>query len=101
MIGDTLRGASKLAKTLRKEGVNVELDFTNRKLDKQLKTAVKKHIPYIMFVGDDELDKEVYPLKNTETGDEKKLSFERIVTTINDRRHKSQDDDFDIADLKD
>lgn len=99
VIGDTLRGAEKLATKLRKEGVNVELDFTGRKLDKQLKTAVKKAIPYIMFVGEAELAGEVYALKNTETSDEKRLSFERIVSLITDRRtkHIHDDDDFDLA----
>lgn len=98
VIGDNLRGAEKLAKKLRKEGVNVELDFTSRKLDKQLKTAVKKSIPYLLFVGEAELANEVYPLKNTLSGDEKRLSLERIVSTITDRRAKRShdDDDFDI-----
>lgn len=99
VISDNLRGAEKLAKKLRKEGVNVELDFTGRKIDKQLKTAVKKTIPYLLFVGESELAKEIYPLKNTATGDEKKLSFERIVSTITDRRAKRShdDDDFDLS----
>lgn len=98
VIGDNLRGAEKLAKKLRKEGVNVELDFTARKLDKQLKTAVKKAIPYLLFVGEAELANEVYPLKNTAAGTEKRLSFERIVSTITDRRAKrhTDDDDFDL-----
>ncbi len=100
VIGDQQRGAEKLARALRREGVNVELDFTGRKLDKQLKTAVKKSIPYILFVGEAEIANEVYPLKNTVSGDEKRLSFERIVSTITDKRHKRtpDDDDFDLAD---
>lgn len=99
VIGDNQRGAEKLARNLRGEGVNVELDFTGRKLDKQLKTAVKKSIPYILFVGEAELNTEVYPLKNTRTGDEKRLSLERIVTAIADRRSKysHDDDDFDVT----
>ncbi len=99
VIGDNQRGAEKLARELRREGVNVELDFTGRKLDKQLKTAVKKDIPYILFVGEAELNTEVYPLKNTISGDEKRLSFERIVSTITDRRsrHSRDDDIFDVA----
>jgi histidyl-tRNA synthetase len=98
VIGDNQRAAGNLARDLRREGVNVELDFTGRKLDKQLKTAVKKAIPYILFVGEAELNTEVYPLKNTATGDEKRLSFERIVSTITDRRskHRADDDDFDL-----
>lgn len=102
VIGDNLRGAQKLAKNLRAEGINVELDFTGRKIDKQLKTAVKKQIPYLLFVGDDELKQEVYPLKNTTTSEEKKLSFERIVSTVTDRRraHVKDDDDFDLSTLE-
>jgi histidyl-tRNA synthetase len=101
VIGENLRGAQKLATSLRKEGVNVELDFTGRKIDKQLKTAIKKRVPYLMFVGDEELTAEMYPLKNTITSEEKKLSFERIVSTVADRRSHSDKDDeeFDLASL--
>lgn len=98
VIGDNQRGAEKLARSLRREGVNVELDYTGRKLDKQLKTAVKKAIPYMLFVGEAELNNEVYPLKSTVSGDEKRLSFERIVSVITDRRSKHSDDD-DIFDV--
>lgn len=86
IIGDTIRSAQKLAMRLRKEGVNVELDMTGRKMDKQLKTAIKKQIPYILFIGEDEIAKEMYPLKDTVTSKEEKLSFERLVTTVRDRR---------------
>jgi len=100
VIGDALRSAQKLAIDLRKEGVNVELDTTGRKMDKQLKTAVKKSIPYLLFVGEEEVTKEVYPLKDTLTGEEKKLSFERIVSTVTDRRTgHSEDDEFDVSDI--
>lgn len=90
---DSLAGASRLANELRAEGVNVELDFTGRKLDRQIKTAVKKQIPYILFIGQNELEKERYNLKDTQTGDEESLSFERIVTRIKDKRHKYSLDD--------
>jgi histidyl-tRNA synthetase len=100
VIGDALKSAQKLAIDLRKEGVNVELDTTGRKMDKQLKTAVKKSIPYLLFVGEEEVVKEVYPLKDTLTGEEKKLSFERIVSTATDRRTGHTDDDeFDVSDI--
>lgn len=99
VIGDALRGAMKLASRLREEGINVELDITSRKLDKQLKTAVKKDVAHVMFIGDDELKQEVYSLKNIQTGVEQKLSFERIVSTIRDHRSKPTEDDeaFDLT----
>lgn len=96
VLGDTLEGASKLASDLRDEGVAVELDITGRKLDKQLKTAVKKDIPFIIFVGEKELKSEIYPFKDTASSEEQKLSFERIVSSVKDRRHTSKDD---LADL--
>lgn len=99
VIGDAMRGASKLAKELRKEGVNVEFDLTGRKLDKQLKTAVKKKVAHVMFVGEDELKNEVYSLKNLATGEERKLSQERIVAALRDYRKKPRDEDaeFDLV----
>ena len=96
VLGDTLEGASELANNLRQEGVSVEIDITGRKLDKQLKTAVKKEIPFIVFVGEKELKSEVYPFKDTASSEEQKLSFERIVSSVKDRRRKSQDDLSDL-----
>lgn len=98
VLGEALDGAMKLAASLREEGVNVELDFTGRKLDKQLKTAVKKDIPFLVFVGEEELQSELYPFKDTATSSEQKLSFERIVTNVKDRRHSSKDDIDDLFD---
>jgi histidyl-tRNA synthetase len=96
VLGDTLEGASILASDLRDEGVAVELDITGRKLDKQLKTAVKKDIPFIIFVGEKELKSEIYPFKDTASSEEQKLSFERIVSSVKDRRHTSKDDMADL-----
>lgn len=101
VVGDALRGAQRVAKELRAEGVNVELDVTGRKIDRQLKTAVKKQIPYIMVVGEDELKHDIYPLRNTTTREETKLSVERVVSAIRDyrtARHQGEDD-FDLADI--
>lgn len=93
VLGDkTLKGAMKLASDLRSEGVNTELDFTGRKLDKQLKTAIKKEIPFIVFVGEDELSNGIYSFKDTSSSEEQKLSFERIVTSVKDRRHHHDDE---------
>lgn len=87
-----LEGALKLVSELREEGVNAELDFTNRKIDRQIKTAVKKQIPYVLFVGESELKNQKYNLKDTLSGEEELLGFERLVTRIKDRRRKTSAD---------
>lgn len=94
-LGDTLEGALQFASKLREEGVNVEVDITERKLDKQIKSIVKKDIPFMIFVGDEELRTQQYTFKDTKTAEEEKLSFERIVSKVKDRRHKATDE-FDL-----
>lgn len=91
VLGESLKGAQKLADRLRAEDVNTELDITGRKIDKQIKTAIKKGIPFIMFVGQKELDEETYTLKDIAQEKEHKLSFARVVTTIKDYRHQEDD----------
>lgn len=75
-----------LAAELRDEEVRVAVDLTKRKLDKQIKAAVKKHIPYAMFVGENELKNKEYNLKNLSTGTEQTLALERIVSIVKDKR---------------
>jgi histidyl-tRNA synthetase len=91
VLGNALKGAQKLAMKLRAEGVNVEVDITGRKLDKQIKTAVKKKIPFMLFVGEKELEEEIYPLKDVAKEQEQKLSLERVIVEIKDYRN---DDDL-------
>lgn len=96
VLGDALKGAMKLADGLRQEGVNTELDITGRKLDKQIKAAVKKRIPFMVFVGDNEVKSEIYSFKNTASAEEQKLSLERIVGVIRDRRRANTTSDDDL-----
>jgi len=81
-LGDMLTAAGEIASELRVEGVNVELDITDRKLDKQIKTADKKNIPYVLFIGEEEVASKLYTLKNIATGDEQKLSIADVVKLI-------------------
>lgn len=94
-VGETvLAGADTLARQLRAEGVCVELDITGRKVDKQLKTALKKQIPFAVFVGEEELQTGVYTVKNLVESIEQRVDINRMVTVVMDRRY---DDDEDAA----
>jgi histidyl-tRNA synthetase len=95
---DSLDAARTLTDRLRLEGVNTELDFTGRKLDRQIKTALKKRIPFMVFVGQDDVKSEMYNLKDTITSKEEKLSFERIVSAVKDRRRNASSQDDDLLD---
>lgn len=87
-IGSVNDEAMQVAAELREMGVNAALDTTARKTDKQLKTAVKKGIPYALFVGEQEIKDEQYKLKKLETGEEETHSIQRIVSIVKDHRKK-------------
>jgi len=67
---------------LREEGVKVAVDYTNRKLGKQIETAVKKGIPYCIVIGEKELKDNFYTLKNIRENTESSHSLERIISMI-------------------
>ncbi len=94
-VGETLREAQGLAKIMRDEGVNVAVDTTERKLEKQVKAADKASIRYVMFVGEDELSSEQFRLKDLDAGEESTVSLERAISLVTDRRRR--DDDLESA----
>lgn len=94
VLGDVQKPAEKLADTLRAEGVKVAVDITGRKIDKQIKSAVKLKVPYLLFVGEEEVKNSTYRLKDIKSEAETTVSMERIVTTVADYRKRTSEDDF-------
>lgn len=86
VIGDVYVQSQKLINDLREMGLNIAVDATDRKLATRLKHADKHGASHVIFVGADELADEQYGLKNLKTGEEHKLSSQRLVTTIKDYR---------------
>lgn len=86
LVGDVYPEAVKLATKFREMEMNVAVDATDRKIDKKIKSADKQGIRYLLFVGENELENEQYPLKDLQTGKEEKHSAERIATIIEDYR---------------
>jgi histidyl-tRNA synthetase len=85
VLGDSLKGALKLASELREQGVNVEVDISGRKLEKQMKAVLKKNVPFMLFVGEQELTDGLYSLKDATTEEEQKLSADGIAQYIRQR----------------
>jgi histidyl-tRNA synthetase len=74
--------ARKLAETLRKNALNVAIDLTGKKVGDQIKSAHKQMIPFVICIGENEEKSGIYPLKNMETGEEKKVRVEEIPVLI-------------------
>jgi histidyl-tRNA synthetase len=88
LIGNVYEKALPIVSELRQMGLNVQLDSSGRKPDKQLKTALKKGINYVLFVGENELKEEQFKLKNLTNGEEESHGLARIVSIVKDYRKK-------------
>lgn len=76
---DLLNNSIDTINKLRKEGISAEIYLDkNTKLDKQLKYADKKRIPYVIIIGPEEVKKKVVKLKNMKTGEQKEISQSEI-----------------------
>ncbi|MGO3701875.1 MAG: histidine--tRNA ligase [Candidatus Saccharimonadales bacterium] len=95
VLGDAIDGAVALAAELRNEGLNIEVDISGRKIDKQIKAIVKRQVPFMIFVGEEELKERFYNLKEMATAKEERLSFERLVVRLADERNRTSGDDID------
>ena len=80
--------AQKPAQELREMGVNVAVDFSGRKFDKQFKAATKSGVRYIVIAGKEELQNNQFILKDLKSGKEQKHSLQRIVSIVKDARKK-------------
>lgn len=67
-----------LANTLRKLNYSVEIEFTDKKLKKSIAYADKENIPYIIILGEDELNSNTFKLKYMLNKKEYEITFENI-----------------------
>jgi len=74
----------KVLKEVRNSGINAELYPKDLKLQKQLKYANGKGIPFVAFVGEDELKSGIFKLKNMESGEQKEISFNELASQLID-----------------
>lgn len=89
VLSPELMGESfKIAHILRRGGVctDVYLDPT-AKIGKQVKYADKKQIPFVIFLGDEELAEHVVTIKTLETGKQQKIPYDNIIEFFASAKH--------------
>ena len=75
---------------LRTLGLSVETDYLNRKLANNFKYAEKINDKYTVVIGEDEIEKEYFTVKNMKTREEEKVSKNEFLKYI--LEHLEQDD---------
>jgi len=73
---------------LRKAGISADFDLLDRNLTKQLEFADKSNIPFVLIVGEKELKKGKFKLKDMKNKSEKELSIEEVIKLTNNRYQK-------------
>lgn len=68
-----------LLASLRHEGIAVELYPIAAKLKKQMSYADAKQIPFVLLVGEEEVESDVLTLKNMESGDQMKIELATLI----------------------
>lgn len=64
---------------LRADGISAEIYPDAAKMKKQMKYADQKQIPWVVLLGEEEMKNHVFTLKNMESGEQFKLSFEALL----------------------
>jgi histidyl-tRNA synthetase len=71
-----------VAQKLRDVHIDVAVDISGRKLSDQLKSLDKRHIPFVMTIGSEELKSGKFKVRNTETREEQEGSIDDAVSFI-------------------
>ena len=78
MVQD-LKPAIETANKLRQAGINTEIYFDDKKIKAKFKYADKLKIPYVIVIGEEEIETGELTLKNMETGEQKREKIEGVI----------------------
>ncbi|MED1421439.1 histidine--tRNA ligase [Bacillus smithii] len=72
----------KLLQELRHAGIRADKDYQDRKMKAQLKQADRLGARFAAILGEDELKKQVVVLKQMETGEQREVPIDRLVSEL-------------------
>jgi len=78
----TQKESFEIALRLRRQGLNVDIDINRRGISKNLNYANNYDIPYVIFIGEEELKDKKVKLKDMRSGKEELVDVEEIKKKI-------------------
>lgn len=79
---EEVRYAMKIVKSLREAGISAQLFPDSAKLKKQMSVADSDKIPFVAFIGADEIKDNTIMVKNMSTGDQSKHTVETLINLL-------------------
>jgi histidyl-tRNA synthetase len=74
--------AIEIAQQLRKKGINCQMDLMKKNLSKQLEYADSIGIPFVVLVGEQEVKKNKFKLKDMVKKTERELTIDSIIESL-------------------
>jgi histidyl-tRNA synthetase len=68
LLNEESNDSQSLVAELRKQGLNIAVDFSDRKVGNKIRWAESKGIKYIIVLGQDEIDSQILSIKNLSDG---------------------------------
>ena len=78
------RAGMKMAKRMREGGRETLIEYKERSLKNQMNRANRLEASWVLIVGEDEVKKGTYQLKNMKTGEQVEVAEENILKIIED-----------------
>lgn len=79
--------ANEIARQLRSNGVKTLVDYSDKKITDQIKSADRRGIPYIIVIGEDEVSIGSMILKNLKTGKEIKVTVDTVDSIVHQAKN--------------
>jgi len=82
-MGDVAKGtAVKTVNRLRNDDVASDINYCNKSFKASFKIAIRKNARYAVIIGEDEVNKNVFQLKNLETQEQQEVTYEQMIEII-------------------
>lgn len=78
----TLKESSRIASFLRKNGINTDIDLSNRSISKNLNYINKLEIPISVIVGERDIKKKEVTLRDMRSGKQKNVKISSLIKEI-------------------
>lgn len=79
---DDMSYVLEVAGVLRQNKINTEVNYTKKSIKSMLNYANRIKVPYVIFVGEDEIKNKRYTIKNMTTGEQEILSIDEIIQKL-------------------
>jgi threonyl-tRNA synthetase len=80
--------ANKLAQELKEKGFRVEVDARNERMNLKIREAQLQKVPYLLVVGDREMERGTAAVRDREKGDLGPKSTEELLQLFNEQQTK-------------